>query len=107
MYQPDIRALGLTLQWEMSRRLAAKPALKLAPHNWGSFLGFYMMLVLARGIPNFVAAEQDPSRSDLFDTSAFEFKEGKTRVPDVPGCGLRLREDIFKEKYQKSAWVVS
>jgi hypothetical protein len=63
-------------------------------------------LVLSRGIPNFLIAEQDPSISDPFDTSAFEFKERKVLVPDVPGCGLVLRVEMFKAKYQKTAWTV-
>jgi L-alanine-DL-glutamate epimerase-like enolase superfamily enzyme len=104
--QPDIRAFGLTLQWDLARKMAARPGLRLAPHNWGSFLGFYMMLVLARGIPNFLTAEQDPSASDLFDTSDFRFKEGRVRVPDTPGCGLRLHEDVFQQKYAREAWIV-
>jgi D-galactarolactone cycloisomerase len=104
--QPDIRAFGLTLQWELSRRLKARPAIKLAPHNWGSHLGLHMQLVLARGIPNFLIAEEDISTSDLFDTSAFTFKDGRARVPDIPGCGLSLREEIFKKHYAAQAWVV-
>ncbi len=115
VYQPDIRAFGLTLQWAMSRRLLSREMLssrtiapfKLAPHNWGSHLGLHMQLVLARGIPNFLIAEQDTAASDLFDTSAFVFKNGKMHVPDLPGCGLVLREDVFKQKYQKDAWRVS
>lgn len=105
--QPDIRALGITLQWELSRKAAGKSSIKLAPHNWGSFLGLYMQLVLARGIPNFLIAEQDRSTSDLLDTSAFVMKEGRMSVPDTPGCGLVLREDVFKKQYQETAWVVS
>ncbi|HEY2933441.1 MAG TPA: mandelate racemase/muconate lactonizing enzyme family protein [Acidobacteriota bacterium] len=105
--QPDIRAFGLTRQWELSRKMAGKPHIKLAPHNWGSFLGLHMQVVLARGIPNFLLAEQDRSSSDLFDTSAFTFKEGMMRVPDLPGCGLILREDVFKQKYQQNAWTVT
>ena len=97
---------GFLLYKELSRKLKDRPGILLAPHNWGSFLGLYMQLVLARGIGNFLMAEQDPSTSDLFDTSAFRFKEGKMSVPDLPGCGLVLREDVFKEKYQKEAWVV-
>jgi D-galactarolactone cycloisomerase len=104
--QPDIRAFGLTLQWELSRRLKERPAIKLAPHNWGSFLGLYMQVVLARGLPNFLTAEQDPSTSDLFDTSAFTFKDGRMRVPDLPGCGLTLREEVFKKSYAGQAWTV-
>jgi L-alanine-DL-glutamate epimerase-like enolase superfamily enzyme len=105
--QPDIRAFGLTKQWELSRKAAANPSIKLAPHNWGSFLGLHMQLVLARGIGNFLIAEQDPAASDLFDTAAFEFKEGKVRVPDLPGCGLVLREDVFQAGYKSQAWGVS
>ncbi len=104
--QPDIRAFGLTKQWELSRKAAAKPGITLAPHNWGSHLGLHMQLVLARGIPNFLIAEEDRSTSDLFDTSAFVFKDGKMTVPDLPGCGLKLREKVFDEKYRKIAWVV-
>ncbi len=104
--QPDIRAFGLGLQWQLSQKAAAKPQVKLAPHNWGSFLGLTMQLVLARGIGNFLIAEEDRSTSDLFDTSAFRFKDGEMTVPDVPGCGLGLREDVFRKKYRDSAWVV-
>src|SRR5262249_50696189 len=46
--QPDIRAFGLTLQWELSRKIPADSGIALAPHNWGSFLGLPMQLVLAR-----------------------------------------------------------
>lgn len=106
--QPDIRAFGLSLQWDLSRRIEeSSPGASLAPHNWGSFLGLPMQAVLARGIPNFLMAEQDTSTSDLFDTSAFEFREGKLRVPDVPGCGLSLREDVLRAKYLPAAWTVS
>jgi L-alanine-DL-glutamate epimerase-like enolase superfamily enzyme len=104
--QPDIRAFGLTRQWQLARQMAAKPRLKLAPHNWGSHLGLYMQLVLARGIANFLIAEQDTATSDLFDTARYEFKDGKMKVPDLPGSGLVLREKVFREKYQKDAWVV-
>jgi L-alanine-DL-glutamate epimerase-like enolase superfamily enzyme len=104
--QPDIRSFGLTRQWELSRKIADKPQIKLAPHNWGSHLGLHMQLILARGIPNFLIAEEDRSTSELFDTSIFEFKDGKMRVPDMPGCGLVLRDRVFKEKYAAKAWVV-
>ncbi len=105
--QADIRAFGLTLLWELSRRATASGhSAVLAPHNWGSFLGVYMMVVLGRGIPNLLMAEEDTSSSDLFDVSAFVKKEGLMKVPDTPGCGLVLREDVFESKYRKEAWTV-
>ena len=105
--QPDIRAFGLTLQWEQSRRLeAAGAGARLAPHNWGSHLGIFMQAILARGIPNFLMAEVDTSTSDLFDSSAFKIEDGRMTVPDTPGCGLALRDDVFEARYRADAWTV-
>ena len=104
--QADIRGFGLTLLTALSRRVAKAPGVTLAPHNWGSFLGVYMQAVLARGIPNFQMAEQDRATSDLFDVSAFEFKDGLLRVPNAPGNGLVLREDVFRSKYAPTSWTV-
>src|SRR5262249_16895708 len=104
--QADMRALGFTRQTILARKLVLKPNIWIAPHNWGSFLGFYMQFVLGRGLPDLLIAEQDGCISELFESSAFEFKDGKVRVPSVPGCGLAIREDVFKEKYQASAWKV-
>lgn len=103
--QPDIRAFGLSLLARLARRAAARPGVKLATHNWGSHLGLYMQATLARGVPNFLMAEQDPSACDLIDSSAFAFAEGKLRVPDVPGCGLVLRRDVFDADHRASSWT--
>lgn len=106
--QPDIRAFGLSLQARLSRTMQElDPAARLAPHNWGSFLGGYMQLPLARAIPNFLIAEIDFSTSDLFDTSAFAWQNGRIQVPDTPGCGLTLREDVFQDRYAAQASIVS
>jgi hypothetical protein len=64
-----------------------------------------MQLTLARGLPNILIAEQDVSTSDLFDTSAFEFRDGAYRVPDVPGCGIQIRQKVYRENYQSKSWT--
>src|SRR5262249_37783285 len=51
-------------------------------------------------------------RRDPVGTSAVLFpggrvREGRVRVSDVPGCGLVLRQDVFKKRYAAQAWVVS
>jgi L-alanine-DL-glutamate epimerase-like enolase superfamily enzyme len=104
--QPDIRALGLTLQCALSNGIADLPDVKIAAHNWGSYLGTFKMLQLARGIPNFLIAELDRSYSDLFDDSEWELRDGAMRVPDSPGCGLRFSEAVFRERYLPKAWTV-
>ena len=103
--QPDIRALGLRLQCALSLAIADLPNVQIAAHNWGSYLGTFKMLQLGRGIGNFLIAELDRLQSDLFDESRWELHEGRMTVPDVPGCGLRLREEVFRERYLPTAWI--
>lgn len=103
--QGDMRRFGFTRLLNLSR-MTSTTGIRLAPHNWGSYLGFYMQLVLARGIPNFLMAEQDPGKTDLFaGSSRFELREGKVRVPEVPGCGLEFRRDEFARRHSVD-WVL-
>ena len=104
--QPDIRALGMTLQWQLRQDMAPLPNVHLAPHCWGSYLGNFKMLQLARGAGNILTCEIDPMTSDLFDDSQWTLRQGRMRVPDQSGCGLTLREDIFRKKYLPQAWKV-
>jgi L-alanine-DL-glutamate epimerase-like enolase superfamily enzyme len=107
VFQPDIRVFGLTRMCVLARKLAVRPRLKLAAHNWGSFLGLYMQAIVGRSVPNFLVAEHDPCTSDLFDASSYTFKDGRLRPPETPGCGLTLREDVYKARYAADAWTVS
>ena len=95
--QGDMRRFGFTELRDLART-AAPAGVGLAPHNWGSYLGLYMQLILGRGIPNFVMAEQDPAHTELFDASDFELREGRMRVPDTPGCGLALRTERLADE---------
>lgn len=107
IFQPDVRVWGLTRLCVLARKLSIKPRLTLAPHNWGSFLGLYMQLALGRAVPNFFIAEQDPCASELFDTSGYVLKDGKYHLPDSPGFGIGLREEVFQREYAATAWTVS
>lgn len=90
--QPDIRAFGLSLQWALARELEQRrsPA-RLAPHNWGSHLGGFMQLTLARACPEVIWVEIDRARSTLFDADGYDLRNGRMRAPRTPGCGLVLR----------------
>lgn len=106
--QPDIRAFGLRLQWQMSQRLNNNPFdIKLATHCYGSHLGFYEMLMLGKGCKNFLIAEWDEIHSDLFDDSAWSFAAGYMHVPEKAGAGLNIRTDVFNQKYRSMVpWIV-
>jgi L-alanine-DL-glutamate epimerase-like enolase superfamily enzyme len=63
-------------------------------------------LQLARGIGSVMTCEIDPMTSDLFDDSDWVLENGCIHVPDRPGCGLGLREDVFLRKYLPAAWQI-
>ena len=67
----------------------------MAPHNWGSLMGYYMQLHLGRAIRNFYRAEQDPVTTDVIIADGYSIEEGYATVPDAPGFGLTIDEAKF------------
>ncbi len=67
----------------------------MAPHNWGSLIGFSMQLHVGRAIPNFYRAEQDPLSTPVLIADGHKVKDGACRVPDAPGFGLKLDAEKF------------
>jgi L-alanine-DL-glutamate epimerase-like enolase superfamily enzyme len=81
----------------LAEAAAAEPAgIRVAPHNWGSFIGFTMQLHVARAIPNFYMAEHDPLANDVIIAEGYEIKEGMCSVPAAPGFGLAIDEPKFQ-----------
>jgi len=77
----------------------AQPAgIQVAPHNWGSLIGFYMQLHVGRAIPNLYMAEHDPLSTDMLIADGYEIKDGICSVPAAPGFGLALDEDKFRSQ---------
>jgi L-alanine-DL-glutamate epimerase-like enolase superfamily enzyme len=105
VYQADMRRSGFTNLVKISQK-TTKLNIKIAPHNWGSYLGFYMQLTLGRGIPNFLMAEQDPLDTEMVDTTGFEFKNGKVYVPNTPGGGISFKKEFFDNSANKN-WEIS
>jgi L-alanine-DL-glutamate epimerase-like enolase superfamily enzyme len=77
----------------------AQPAgIQVAPHNWGSLIGFYMQLHVGRAIPNLYMAEHDPLTADMLIAEGYEIKDGSCSVPAAAGFGLALDEDKFRSR---------
>jgi L-alanine-DL-glutamate epimerase-like enolase superfamily enzyme len=77
----------------------ARPAgIQIAPHNWGSLIGFYMQLHVGRAVPNFYLAEHDPLSTDVLIADGYDIKDGTCSVPAAPGFGLALDEDKFRSQ---------
>jgi L-alanine-DL-glutamate epimerase-like enolase superfamily enzyme len=75
---------------------AAAGGAQIAPHNWGSLIGFYMQLHVGRAVENFYMAENDPLTNDLIVAEGYEIKDGTCSVPEVPGFGLTINEEKFR-----------
>lgn len=68
---------------------------RIAPHNWGSLIGFYMELHVGRAVSNFYRAEHDPLTSNVIVAEGYQIKDGVVTVPDSPGFGLSIDEAAF------------
>ena len=72
--------------------------LQVAPHNWGSLVGYYMQLHVGRAITNFYRAEHDPLANDVLIADGYNIRNGSASVPDAPGFGLQINEEKFATK---------
>jgi len=78
---------------------AAKPAgIQIAPHNWGSLVGFYMQLHVGRAITNLYMAEHDPLTNDVIIADGYTIAHGLCSVPETPGFGIAINEDKFRSR---------
>jgi L-alanine-DL-glutamate epimerase-like enolase superfamily enzyme len=105
-YQPFIAAKAIDiLQADINRfgvdgilteaGMARPQGVRVAPHNWGSLIGFYHMLHVGAAIDNFYRAERDPLSSDLLIADGYTLKDGHATLPPTSGFGLRLNEARF------------
>ena len=75
--------------------MARPKRIRVAPHNWGSLLGFYQQLQVGAAIDNLYKAEHDPLSSDVLIADGFAIKAGVATLPPTSGFGLRINEDRF------------
>lgn len=94
--QADMRRLGF--EGIMEEAAIGRPSgCMVAPHNWGSLIGYYMELHTGRAIDNFYMAEHDPLSTNLIIADGYSIKNGKAIVPDSPGMGLKVSEKEFEK----------
>jgi len=74
---------------------AREKELRVAPHNWGSLVGFYMQLHIGRAITNFYRAENDPLSNEVLIAEGYTIRDGRCSVPEAPGFGLAINETRF------------
>jgi L-alanine-DL-glutamate epimerase-like enolase superfamily enzyme len=94
VFQGDMNHFGI--EGIMQEAAMAGPfGLQVAPHNWGSLIGFYTMLHVGCAIANFYRAENDPVETDVVAADGYSIRDGLATVPDAPGFGLKINEERF------------
>ena len=104
--QMDIRTGGFLANLEMARMGEEAGSISV-PHNWGSQVGLFMGLHLAKAVRSVPAAEDDRSTCDVIVAEGYAFRDGHYSVPDSPGLGLRISENIYRQKYASRETVIS
>jgi len=105
-FKPFIAAKAIdVLQADMNRfgcdgilteaDMARPQGIQIAPHNWGSLLGYYHQLQVGAAIDNFYRAERDPLSTDVLIADGFAIKDGYALLPQTSGFGLRINEQRF------------
>lgn len=85
--QMDICRTGLVEYLDIAA-FARDRGLRIAPHNFGSWIGVCESLHLGKVVPEYIACECDDSRFDTYRTPGYTLREGHYSLPDTPGLGL-------------------
>ena len=94
IYQADMNRFGF--EGILTEAAWAKEQdLMVAPHNWGSLVGFYMQLHVGRAITNFYRAEHDPLSNEILVADGYDIKNGTATLPQEPGAGILIDESKF------------
>ncbi|HKB03033.1 MAG TPA: enolase C-terminal domain-like protein [Gemmataceae bacterium] len=94
VYQADMNRFGF--EGILTEAAWAKEAgATVAPHNWGSLVGYYMQLHVARAVTNLYRAEHDPLSTEVLVGDDYDRKDGGSSVPATPGFGLSIDERKF------------
>jgi D-galactarolactone cycloisomerase len=104
--QMDIRRGGFLDNRRMAR-MGEEVGATAVPHNWGSQVGLFMGLHLAKAVKSVAAAEDDRSTCDVLQADGYEFRDGHYSVSDKPGLGLSVEEELYATKYRGGETVIS
>jgi D-arabinonate dehydratase/D-galactarolactone cycloisomerase len=105
IYMPNVTKAGGISECVRIATLARARNLKLAPHGVGAGIGLAAALQWMAATPNLLLYEYNqllnPLRHDILVTPP-RFAEGHLFVPDGPGLGVEVREEVL-EQYRVGA----
>jgi L-alanine-DL-glutamate epimerase-like enolase superfamily enzyme len=87
--QPDMYANGF-LRMAAIARACARHGMTVAPHNFGSKLGFYPQVHLGLVTPNWEFSETDDSAFPALGADGVHVANGRAELTGAPGLGVTL-----------------
>lgn len=92
--QADMNANGF-LRLRSKAGVQRPLGMTLAPHNFGSKIGFFAQVHLGLTVPNWEIAEMDDSEFPALLPEGIAVRGGMASLTGAPGLGVRLREDAL------------
>ncbi|HEX6014050.1 MAG TPA: enolase C-terminal domain-like protein [Geminicoccaceae bacterium] len=89
--QPDMNTAGYTRLMAVARACAGY-GITVAPHNFGSKLGFYAQVHAGLATPNWEFSEVDDSAFPALRPDGFRLERGRAWLTGTPGLGVTLDE---------------
>jgi len=89
--QPDMNTTGYTRLLAVARA-CARHGITVAPHNFGSKLGFYSQVHAGLVTPNWEFSEADDSAFPALRADGFRLEHGRAGLTGMPGLGVALEE---------------
>jgi L-alanine-DL-glutamate epimerase-like enolase superfamily enzyme len=94
--QPDMNTTGYTRLMAVARACAGH-GITVAPHNFGSKLGFYAQVHAGLATPNWEFSEVDDSAFPPLLADGFRLEQGRAWLTGMPGLGVTLDEAQLDE----------
>lgn len=99
--QPDLNYNGGFIRTARVARMAAKAGIPITPHNTQTGAASCNILQFASAIPNIGPYMEFPFRGKYADETwhepQFQIHEGRIRVPEGPGLGVKIDQDYLKK----------
>ena len=89
VFLPDTYGYGFT-KWIQLMPQLQKTGMLASPHAWGNRLKTNYTAHLAAGLGNVCTIEGVTCLSDDIDYGDYPIADGKIKIPDVPGFGMKL-----------------
>jgi len=97
---PDIGSCGGILELKEIAAMAEPYCVLVAPHTNSTTVGLAATVQLSAAIPNFLIAEYFVNLTKfghMISSEPIIVEAGHIKIPDRPGLGLELNEEIFNE----------